>query len=356
MMKRTAAFAFAFTLAIPVVAQVPATEAPALLEEQVDVNLVLVDATVTDRRGNQILGLTKDDFVIKENGEAQEIASLDYFTNRRLLTENESVAVFKVERVREERYFILFFDKSLDLESSFGLRSELMRARAAALEFVDKEILPADKVAIVAFDVRLKVLSDFTSDRSALHAALDNILAFGPGVLVSTKPEGVSILAHLDEKTMLNDTGRIYDALKYLGKAVESIPARKVLVLFSTGVFDVDDVGSPFLGTNNPWYDPMVHALNQANVSVHAISLLQLARSNLGHSNLNRLASDTSGDFYPFVANYIVPLRKIENVNNGYYLLTYYSKRSGDKKGYQPIDVSLKNSEFRVKARQGYTY
>ena len=37
-------------------------------------------AVVTDNRGNQILGLTKDDFVVKENGVEQTIESLDYFT------------------------------------------------------------------------------------------------------------------------------------------------------------------------------------------------------------------------------------------------------------------------------------
>src|SRR5512140_564127 len=80
--------------------------------EQVDVNLVLVDATVTDNKGNQILGLSKDDFIVKENGVPQDIASAEYFTNRTLLDAPESKAAFKVERVRDERYFILFFDRS----------------------------------------------------------------------------------------------------------------------------------------------------------------------------------------------------------------------------------------------------
>jgi len=79
--------------------------------EKVDVNLVLLDAVVTDSRGNQILGLDKDDFVVKENGIAQPIDSVDYFTNRQLLNEPESKAAFKVERVHDQRYFVFFFDK-----------------------------------------------------------------------------------------------------------------------------------------------------------------------------------------------------------------------------------------------------
>src|SRR6266550_694047 len=76
--------------------------------EKVDVNLVLLDAVVTDARGNQILGLDKNDFVVKENGVPQDIDSVDYFTNRRLLSSPESKAAFKVERVHEQRYFIFF--------------------------------------------------------------------------------------------------------------------------------------------------------------------------------------------------------------------------------------------------------
>ena len=100
--------------------------------EQLDVNLVLVDVTVTDRQGNQILGLDRSDFIVTENGQPQSIESLDYFTNRRLLSEPESQAAFKVERVREERNFILFFDKPLDSGWAPQFRSELLAAKAAA--------------------------------------------------------------------------------------------------------------------------------------------------------------------------------------------------------------------------------
>src|SRR5438874_1432014 len=79
--------------------------------EKVDVNLVLLDAIVTDSRGHQVLGLDKNDFIVTENGVPQSIDSVDYFTNRQLLNAPESKAAFKVDRVRDDRYFIVFFDK-----------------------------------------------------------------------------------------------------------------------------------------------------------------------------------------------------------------------------------------------------
>src|SRR5438445_8934774 len=83
--------------------------------EKVDVNLVLLDAVVTDARGNQILGLGKDDFVVRENGAPQNIESVDYFTTRKLLNAPEKNAAFSVDRVHDERYLIFFFDKPLGI-------------------------------------------------------------------------------------------------------------------------------------------------------------------------------------------------------------------------------------------------
>src|SRR5207244_3829970 len=75
---------------------------------KVDVSLVLLDAVVTDNRGNQILGLGKDDFVVREHGIPQSIEAVDYFTTRKLLNAPEKNAAFNVERVHDERYISLY--------------------------------------------------------------------------------------------------------------------------------------------------------------------------------------------------------------------------------------------------------
>src|SRR2546423_4395203 len=106
-----------------------AQQLPPKISEKVNVNLVLLDAVVTDSRGHQILGLDKDDFVVTENGAPQAIESVDYFTNRQLLTSPESKASFKAERVRDDRYFVFFFDKPS--ESQFFGRLAVARRAAA---------------------------------------------------------------------------------------------------------------------------------------------------------------------------------------------------------------------------------
>jgi hypothetical protein len=46
----------------------------------------------------------------------------------------------------------------------------------------------------------------------------------------------------------------------------------------------------------------------------------------------------------------------VEKENNGYYLLSYNSRHPKGATGYQKINVTLKNPEFRIKAREGYAY
>src|ERR1051326_7214058 len=191
-------------LALPVVAQEPPK-----FGEKVDVNVVLIDAVVTDGSGHQILGLDKNDFAVTENGVPQTIESVDYFTNRKLIDERESSAPFKVERVREERYFIFFFDKPAQVQ----LFDEVQLARQAARDFVATQMREGDRVAVVGHDVRLKVYSDFTSDKIQLARAIDEAGTFGLG---TTKGDG-PILSNVDKKKMMDKSGTVYEALNVLG-------------------------------------------------------------------------------------------------------------------------------------------
>src|SRR5437867_4308325 len=190
--------------------------------EKVDVNLVLLDAVVTDSRGNQILGLDKNDFVVKENGIPQEIDSVDYFTNRRLLNSPESKAAFKVERVHDQRYFIFFFDKPSDQGVFFN---RLALARNAVKDFIRKDMKATDLAAVVAHDVRLKVYSDFTSNREQLTRAVDETALFGRGITASdTVPDAPSILRG-SRSQLIDQTGTVYEALGFLGERLRGIRA-----------------------------------------------------------------------------------------------------------------------------------
>jgi VWFA-related protein len=346
-MRRFAILFAALVFALSAAAQ----EKP--FEEKIDVNVVLLDVIVTDARGNQILGLSKDDFIVKEDGVAQPVDSVDYFTNRRLLDTREESAPFKVERVRNERYFIFFFDKPNDAGVLFD---ELTVAREAVRHFIRNEMLEGDRVAIAGHDVRLKIYSDFTSDKKQLEKALNESARFGPGLDRPSSDDG--ILQHIGRNEMIGKTGRVYEGLRVLAEGTRAIKARKNLVLFSPGILEESEtVRNGVITNRSRFLDPMLEAFNGANMSVYAVQLQRdVDTTPVFHQRLEEMASATGGQYFRFNTSFIQPLNRIENVNNGYYLLSYRTKHGRGERGYQRVRVSVKNPEFKVVARQGYQF
>lgn len=350
-MKRNAVFsAILLALALPTFAQQPP------LEESIDVNVVLIDTIVTDGKGSQILGLGKDDFVVKENGVEQQIDSVDYFTNRQLLDSREANAPFAVEQVREDRYFIFFFDRPNDAGVFFD---SLALARSAVRDFIDKEMKPGDKVALAGHDVRLKIYSDFTSDKATLKKALEATAKFGPGLSKAEGGDGPSLLARLDAKRMRNETGETYKALDALADAVRPIRARKNLVLFSPGIVaQGETVTAGMLTTRSRYLDPAIESLNAANVSVYGVQLQRNVEiTPVFHQRLEEIASATGGQYFRFNTTFGPALDKIEDVNNGYYLITYRTKHTRGEKGFQKVEVDVRNQpQMKVTSRAGYGF
>ena len=322
--------------------------------EKVDVNFVLLDAVVTDSRGNQILGLDKDDFLIKENGVPQQVDSVDYFTNRRLLNDPESKAPFKVERVHEQRYFVFFFDKPGDTGAFFA---RLSLARNGVKDFIKNDMKPTDLAAVVAHDVRLKIFSDFTANKQQLERAVDDTAMWGRGITSSNLLADAPSILRGSSDRLVDRTGNVYEALQLLGDRMRSIHARKNIVLFSVGIHEPgEEIRGGMIVNQSQYYDPMIRALNRADVTVYPVSLIEDPNQPpFIHQTLERIAGDTNGEYFRFNTSFSPALRRIDKMSNGYYLIGYYTQpKSGS--GFQKVDVAVKNPEFRVRARQGYSY
>ncbi|HEX2060942.1 MAG TPA: VWA domain-containing protein [Thermoanaerobaculia bacterium] len=323
-------------------------------QEEIDVNAVLLDVIVTDAKGHHILGLGKDDFIVTENGVEQTIDSVDYFTNRRLLDAREEQAAFRVERVREDRYFIFFFDKPTD--PAFA-RDQLTLAREAVRDFVRNDMKPSDLVAIVGHDMRLKIYSDFTGNKPQLERALDEATRFGRGITRPPAGEGPSILRNINTKDLINRTGTVYQGIDLLADSVRNIRARKNLVLFSPGIADRDEsvFAGEMLSNRSRYLDPMLESLNAANVAVYGVQLQRdVSPAAVFHQRLSEMAESTGGRYFQINVSFKPAIEQIENVNSGYYLITYRSKQPRGKSGFQKVDVKLRNPEFKVVTRSGY--
>jgi VWFA-related protein len=326
--------------------------------EQINVNEVLLDVLVTDAKGNVIVGLTPQDFVVKENGKPVDLTGLTFYSDRRLIgSAKEGVAV---EKVPEDRYFILFFDDQKDAAMEAPeLLSRQVEAGQRARDWVLKERQPADWVAVVSYDARLKVQQDFTRDGRALAdavaAAVKGKDSEGNWPSRIKEGEGPSLYAALPKGNELRDkTGTIYDAMTALARAAGNVRGRKNLVMFTTGFGRVNNFNQYV--PDPRYYPEMADALNDNNIAVYGIDLSPAGTIHPLSSAMNQLASDTGGQYYGTFNSFSTPLKKIGEENSGYYLLSYRSEQPAGKSGFQNVQVTTTNPEFKVRARKGYAF
>lgn len=116
---------------------------------RITTDLVTFDVQITDPRGNVVLGLTQDDFMMSEDGELQKI---HHFS----LGNGLSVP----------RTIVLLIDHS-------GSQVPYIKKSVEAAKTLVDQLGPRDSMAIVTDDVKLLV--DFTRDKVQLKKALDSL-------------------------------------------------------------------------------------------------------------------------------------------------------------------------------------
>ncbi len=338
----------------------------AQFQGKVEVKEVLLDALVTDHNGNVVLGLNKNDFVVKENGKQVPLTGAAFYSNRKFL---ESSALAKKlgidpKSTPTNRYFILFFHDQRDLSSTFVARE--MDAGRQAKEWLDAHLLPNDYVAVVSYYFRLQLQQDFTNNRKLINQAIDMAIQgkdLGkewPSRRKAEKTSGPTLFAYMPTGVHLrNATTRIYGALEVVADAASHTVGRKNLVMFSAGYGDWDQPG-PYR-PDPRFYPQMVESLNNANVAVYTVDTKHFTASpnpvaRRMRNSLSQLASDTGGRYYYNFTNFATPLKEISKDNNGYYLLSYRSSHPAGTSGYQRVTVTTKNKALRVRARTGYFY
>jgi len=365
---RPTLWALAAALSLAPLAQAQGTEekqtAPRF-QGEANVNEVLMDVLVTDAKGNVIVGLDKSDFVIKENGKPVDLTGVTFYSNRRFLQSADALKKkgIDIDKVPENRYFILFFDDQKNANAdSPGLLGQQIEAGRRAKEWVRKDLLANDYVAVVSYDYKLKVHQDFTRDRAALEEAVgdavqgkDNETNWPSRVKQAQAQGGPSLLASLPQGNTLRDkTATIYDGVRELADASRGIVGRKNLILFTTGFGRVTNFGQY---TPDPrYYPPMMQALNASNVAVYTIDLVPSGTHHTLSNAMNQLSDETGGQYLFNFTNFLTPLNRVEQENNGYYLLSYQATHPGEKAGFQKVEVKTTNPEFKVRVRQGYKY
>ncbi len=129
----------------------PAAQVQAPPTLSVDVNVVTLPVTVRDKKGKIVTNLTKDDFVLEEDGKPQSIRYFNQETNLPLTV-------------------------GLLVDTSMSERDNLDKERAASRTFLDQMITrPTDRAFVIHFDRDVELLQDLTADHGKLEKAVGEI-------------------------------------------------------------------------------------------------------------------------------------------------------------------------------------
>ncbi len=297
---------------------------------QITTNLVQVDATVTDKDGKYVTGLSAADFEILENGRVQPITNFSYVSTAPSPTPTPAdsptakpakdapkappikygrVGPLRPEQIR--RAIALVVD---DLRmSTEGIHS----TRQALRKFVEEQTQHGDLVAIIRTSGGMGALQQFTADREQLMAAIERVK---PIARVGARPGAFSSINMLDrlesqildgtpsedeggadrrrregttsgaaasslrggEQSRLQGINEFRDtlftvgtlgALNFVVRGLRDLPGRKAAVLFSDGIsiFNSDTNAGDRSGRVMEAMRQLVDHANRASVVIYSI-------------------------------------------------------------------------------------
>jgi VWFA-related protein len=207
-----------------------------------ETKLVLVDAVVTDKKGNYIHDLESKDFRVYEDNKEQQVKSFSF----------EAGAASPSNQ--QKHYLVLFFDNST---MDFGSQA---LARGAAAKFIDANGGPNRLMAIVNFGGALQIAQNFTDDTQRLKNVVNGVKfsSVAPNASDANAPQLSAQMASFGARDVLY-------ALKDLAKSLSAVPGRKTLIMITGGFPVTPEIISEATAT--------ISACNKANVAIYPIDV-----------------------------------------------------------------------------------
>ena len=301
-----AGLALALTLTAPPL--VPAQEplGPAI---KVDVNLLLLEATVKDRSGRILKDLKQDDFLLDADGQPQ---SISHFSRDQL-----PLAV------------------ALVLDLSGSIEPFLRPLRYATLSAL-KSLKPEDQVALFTFTDSAQLRVPLTRDKRDVSDQIENLLAGG--------------------STNINQG--LYDAAQYLRR--EAPAARRVIILISDNVATAASVN----------HDAVIQQALEADAAIYSIKVpgrnppeAKVMAKMLGRSSdVRKMTSETGGEMFDMEkeGSLFLSLQTLIERLKTRYTIGFYPAQQGQTAGFHRINLRLhptfggKGRDYSVVTKTGY--
>lgn len=302
---------------------------------RITTTLIQIDVTVTDKKGNPVTDLSRDEVEIYENGEKQEITSFSFVSVKTPAAGPVSNKAGEIPLPETRRGIdpsdvrrtiaLVVDDLTLSFESTHFVRRALTK-------FVEEQMKDGDLVAIVRTSGGIGALQQFTTSKAQLLEAIKkirwnltgvgNVGVFSPIIpdLASDIPDlsgssrdpnsdpGNPSIVSSDENadTAVNResleelredvfVSGTLGAVRYLARGMRDLPGRKSVMLFSDG-FRLTRPNSDGFLENTRIIDQLrllIDTCNRANVVVYTMDARGLQPAGFSaEDNLSFLSSN----------------------------------------------------------------
>ena len=265
---------------------------------KIDSDLVLVNATVTDKSGAAVSGLRAAQFSVFIDGVEQKFSSFE-----------PEVTPFAA---------VILLDTSGSMESRVSL------ARSAAIKFLE-ELRGSDVAAVYRFDSKVELIQDFSKSRDIVESIFD------------LKADGM---------TALND------AVSKAAKALAGRPEkRRAIIVLSDGGDTISKLSS----------DKALKGANEAGATIYTIDMsspdLKVAERAQLQGALKKFSDKTGGTFIATPGGPLMrdALNKIAlELGNQYTLTVALTDNLTDGK-FHSIEVRVAKPNLTIRTRKGFT-
>lgn len=283
---------------------------------RIETKLVTLNASATKATGQPLPDLSKDDFLLFEDGVQQDIVHF--------------------QSTRTPFNLVLLIDLS-------GSVKEKMKLIKRSAWFFVQATRPEDKVAIVTFTDSAKLVCPLTNDRELLKERINNI-------------------KNPDSGTNFYDA--LYDTVEWLLRKAKG--ERNAIVIMSDGV-DNALPGVPGRGSETP-FDSLFDKIQEAEVLIFPVYLnTEQEVENMydmdfrqayatSRKQMRGLAEATGGSI--FYAERVEDLQgcyeQVAAELRTIYSLGYYPTNSNQDGSFRKIKLQIKQDDARVRTRRGY--
>ena len=332
------------------------------LTEQMEVTVVNVDVTVLDASGKPVTGLTADDFELREDNVPQKITNFSAVAGS--ATKQAASSGFESDPERRRSIVVFIDNRSLfDKPRRTRAVAEIERLLATSPEDSDWSI-----VSLRLGRLNLLTALPLTSDRQAIHAALDAIRQ-GKGVSGAQAPpvrppetpalpdcpaggcSATSFRSGIDAAQQIESGASFFEAVVQTARGMTWLPGKKAMLIISGAVpgYIRPSAGERAM-EEAILHDRMVREANAANVSLFVIDPNGPSQSVTAGAYW--LANLTGGAFMP--SNRLdESVARFDAATSHYYSVGYHSAAADGQ--FHRIRVDLKKrGRYTVMYRQNF--